>query len=92
MPLDWRLGTARVSSRSLHRVDTVRSGAGVSAVRPPALLVVGDLPELVAAEAGHGHVPELYVRPRQAEAHVVQVEGVQRGQPSLGYPGLHVAL
>ena len=47
----------------------------------PLGLVVCDVPDVVVAEAAHGHVPELDVGASEAETHVVQAERVKRRQP-----------
>ena len=57
----------------------------------PLGLVICDVPDVVVAEAAHGHVPELDVGASEAEAHVVQAERVQRRQPPRWYPCHHEA-
>ena len=42
----------------------------------PLGLIIGDLPDVVVAEASHSHVPELYVGAAEAETHVVKAERV----------------
>ena len=47
----------------------------------PLDLVICDVPDVVVAEAAHGHVPELDVGASEAETHVVQADRVKRRQP-----------
>ena len=42
----------------------------------PLGLIIGDLPDVMVAEAPHSHVPELYVGAAEAETHVVKAERV----------------